>query len=40
MRIVKWLSEDTQKDMIWNEEIHLKTGVAPIDEKMRDGCLR
>ena len=28
------------KDRIQNEEIHLKLGVAPINEKMRESRLR
>jgi N12 class adenine-specific DNA methylase len=40
MRILRWISENTWKDMIQNEEISLKIGVTPIDEKMRDSRLR
>jgi len=36
MRMLWWISENTQKDGIQNEEICLKIGVAPIDEKMRE----
>ena len=36
MRIPRWISENTQKYIIWNEEIRLKIGVAPINEKMRE----
>ena len=28
------------EDRIRNEKIRLKIGVAPIDEKMRESCLR
>ena len=40
MRILRWISENTWKDMIQNEEISLKIGVTPIDEKMRDSRWR
>ena len=40
MRIPRWISGNTQKDIIWNEEIRLKIGVAPINEKMRESHLR
>ena len=40
MRILRWTSENTWKDRIWNEEICLKIGVAPIDENMRKNHLR
>ncbi len=36
MRILKQISGNTR---IRNEEIQLKIGVAPIDEKMREGHL-
>ena len=40
MRILRWTSENTWKDRIWNEEICLKIGVASIDENMRKNHLR
>ena len=40
MRMLRWISENTWKDRIWNEEIYLKIGVAPIDENMRKNHLR
>ena len=40
MRMLRWISGNTWKDRIQNEEIHLKIGVVPIDEKMREDCLR
>ena len=36
MRMLKWISENTLKDKIQNEEIRQKIGVAPIDEKMKE----
>ena len=29
-----------RKDSLRNEKIHLKIGMNPIDEKMRESCLR
>ena len=40
LRILRWITGKTQKDMISNEEIRLKIRVAPIDEKMRESCLK
>lgn len=40
MRISRWISENKQKDRIWNKEIFLKIGVVCIDEKMSDNCLK
>ena len=33
MKILRWISENIHKDGIQNEEIHLKLGVALIDER-------
>ena len=40
MRMVRWITENSRKDMIQYEEIHLKIGVASIDEKFRESYLR
>ena len=32
--------ENIWKDRIWNKEIYLDIGVAPIDEKMRESHLK
>ena len=40
MRMLKWISGKTRKYEIPNEEIHLKTRVALIDEKTRKSHLR
>jgi len=40
MRMLKWISENTCKDKIQNEEIRIKIRVAPINEKMRENHLR
>ena len=40
MRMLKWISENTRKDKIQNEEIRIKVRVAPINEKMRENHLR
>ena len=36
MRMVRGIYGNAQKDRIQNEEIRLKIGVAPIDEKKRE----
>ena len=36
MRILRFINENTWKDRIRNEEICLKIGVAPIDEKIKE----
>ena len=38
--MIRWKSVNTRKDMIQNEEIHLKIGVTSTDEKMRESHLR
>jgi hypothetical protein len=40
MRILRWIDKNTRKNRIRNEKILLKIGVTPIDEKMRESCLR
>jgi hypothetical protein len=40
MRMLRWISANTRKDSLRNEKIHLKIGMNPIDEKMRESCLR
>ena len=40
MRMFRLISENTHKNRIQNEEIYLKVGVAPINKKMREICLR
>jgi hypothetical protein len=40
MKMLRWISSNTQKDRIRNEEIRLKIRVTPIDEKMRKSWLR
>jgi hypothetical protein len=36
IRMLRWISGSTKKDVIQNEEIRLKIGVTLIDEKMRE----
>lgn len=38
--MLKWISENTRKDKIQNEEIRKKIRVPPINEKMRENHLR
>ena len=40
MRMLRWINGNTRKDRIRNEEIYLKIGVAPIDEKMIESNLK
>ena len=35
IRMLRWISGNTSKDMLQNEEILLKIGVAPIEKKWR-----
>ena len=39
MRMLRWISGSTKKDVIQNEEIRLKIGVTLIDEKTRENRL-
>ena len=39
MRMSKWISGNTKKDRIRNDEIHLKIRIVPIDEKIRESRL-
>ena len=40
IRMLQWISGNTRKNKIQNEEISLKIGVALIDEKMGESHLR
>lgn len=40
MRMLRWICGHTRMDRMSNECIRRKTGVAPIDEKMRGTRLR
>ena len=40
MRMLRWISGNSRKDKIRNNEICLKIRVGPIDAKMRESCLR
>ena len=37
MRMVRWICGNAQKDRLWNEEICLTIGVAPIIGKKKKG---
>ncbi|KAH0434466.1 hypothetical protein IEQ34_026824 [Dendrobium chrysotoxum] len=40
MRMLRWMSGFTLRDRIRNEHIREKVGVAPVEDKIRDSCLR
>jgi hypothetical protein len=40
LRMLRWISRNIRKDRIRNEEIFLKIGMTPINEKMRENHLR
>ena len=40
MRILKWTTENTQKDVIWNEENRSKIEMIVLDKNTREGHLR
>ncbi|XP_070012880.1 uncharacterized protein [Nicotiana sylvestris] len=40
MRMLRWMYGNTKMDMIRNEDIREKVGVAPIEDKMREARLR
>ena len=40
MRMFRWISGNTSKDWIRNEEFRLRLRVTPIDEKMGESRLR
>ncbi|KAH0462579.1 hypothetical protein IEQ34_010154 [Dendrobium chrysotoxum] len=40
MRMLRWMSGFTLRDKIRNELIHEKVGVAPVEDKIRESCLR
>ena len=40
MRMLRWMCGNTKRDKVRNEDIRTKIGVASIEEKMRENCLR
>jgi len=40
VRMLRWMRGNTRRDKVRNEDIRTKTGVAPIEEKMRETRLR
>ena len=40
MRMLCWMCVNTKRDKVRNEDIHTKLGVASIEGKMRENCLR
>jgi len=40
IRMLRWMCGNTRRDKMRNEDILTKIGVASIEEKMRENCLR
>ena len=40
MRMLRWMSGNTRRDNVRNENVRTKIGVASIKEKMRENRLR
>jgi len=40
IRMLSWMCGNTRRDKVKNEDIRTKIGVASIEEKMRENCLR
>ena len=40
MCMLRWMCGNTRRDKMRNEDIRTKIGVASIEEKMRENCLR
>jgi len=40
MRMLRWMCGNTRRDKVRNKNIRTKIGVAPIEEKMKENCLR
>ena len=40
MRMLRWMCGNTRRDKVRNENIRTKIGVASIEKKMRENCLR
>jgi len=39
MCMLRWMCGNTWSDKVRNENIFIKIGIAPIEEKMRENCL-
>jgi len=40
MHMLHWMCDNTHRDKVRNEDIHIKIGVASIEEKTRENHLR
>jgi hypothetical protein len=40
MRMLRWICGHTIRDRVWNDDIHERLGVTPVEEKLVQYCLR
>jgi hypothetical protein len=40
MRMLRWICGNTRRDRVWNDDIHERLGVAPVEEKLVQHRLR
>jgi hypothetical protein len=40
MRMLRWICGHTRRDRVWNDDIRERLGVAPVEEKLMQHCLR
>ena len=40
IHMLHWMCGNTRRNKVRNEDIRTKIGVTPIEEKMRENCLR
>ena len=40
MRMLRWMCAQIKKDKVRNKDIRHQVGIAPIEDKLRENCLR
>jgi hypothetical protein len=40
MRVLRWICDNTRRDQVWNDDIHVRLEVAPVEEKLVQHRLR